>query len=164
MDGDCEISKLSREPSTENLPVLEEPSDDQQFLCQICNEKFKEPRVLQCLHVFCTSCLEKLIESTNDEAPSIGCPTCSQVTRLGRGILDIPLDVVAVNMMEMAAIRTLQVLCTSCKASEKAVARCSDCSNFLCPSCVTAHDYMKCFDTHRVFILIFFIKYLFHFN
>jgi predicted RNA-binding Zn-ribbon protein involved in translation (DUF1610 family) len=79
------------------------------------------------------------------------CPTCQQETNLyDKGILGLPLDIVMVNMMDMSAVQQMQIVCTSCKAKEKAVARCSDCANFLCPNCVTAHQYMRCFENHKV--------------
>ncbi|KAG7207048.1 hypothetical protein KM043_000930 [Ampulex compressa] len=43
------------------------------------------------------------------------------------------------------------VHCTGCKSTESdAVARCFDCANFLCPNCVMAHQFMHCFEGHRV--------------
>ncbi|XP_023246790.1 brain tumor protein [Copidosoma floridanum] len=45
----------------------------------------------------------------------------------------------------------LGVRCTGCKSTESdAVARCYDCANFLCPNCVMAHQFMHCFEGHRV--------------
>jgi tripartite motif-containing protein 2/3 len=42
--------------------------------------------------------------------------------------------------------------CTSCKNKKSdAVAKCIDCDNYLCSNCVTAHQYMHCFDGHSVF-------------
>ena len=54
------------------------------------------------------------------------------------------------NMLDMLAIEEKSLECTSCKTDEKAVARCADCAQFLCPSCVSAHQYMRCFETHHV--------------
>ncbi|XP_066597976.1 brain tumor protein [Prorops nasuta] len=43
------------------------------------------------------------------------------------------------------------VRCTGCKSTESdAVARCFDCANFLCPNCVMAHQFMHCFEGHRL--------------
>ncbi|XP_014232640.1 brain tumor protein [Trichogramma pretiosum] len=43
------------------------------------------------------------------------------------------------------------IRCTGCKSNESdAVARCFDCANFLCPNCVMAHQFMHCFEGHRV--------------
>lgn len=57
-----------------------------------------------------------------------------------KGVTSLPCDYVLTNILDMSAIESMAVLCTSCKAKEKAVARCSDCANFLCPNCNTAHQ------------------------
>ncbi len=54
------------------------------------------------------------------------------------------------NMLDMTAIEEMQLDCTSCKTVEKAMARCADCAQFLCPNCVSAHKYMRCFENHKV--------------
>lgn len=44
--------------------------------------------------------------------------------------------------------------CTGCKGGESpAVGRCYDCSNYLCSNCVMAHQFMHCFEGHRVVAL-----------
>ena len=140
---------------------------NEDHLCQICGDKLELPRVLSCLHVFCSKCLEKMVEqdtpndSTNQDSAKqcilggeITCPECKQVTRVDRGIESLQEDYVLANMIDMVAIEERQIICTSCKAKEKAVARCSDCANFLCPNCVTAHQYMLCFENHKVSLAI----------
>lgn len=144
-----EVTNLSRNGSTEHLPIDDCLSLDSDFLCPICSGRYRTPRVLHCLHVFCTPCLDGQVES-GPEGTAVVCVTCKQTTKLASGVTDLPVDAVVVNMMEMADIQTTTALCTSCKAEEKAVARCSDCSSFLCPSCVTAHNYMRCFENHKV--------------
>lgn len=42
------------------------------------------------------------------------------------------------------------IVCTCCKSKEPAVARCADCSHFLCSNCNSAHEFMRCFENHRV--------------
>ncbi len=127
-------------------------------ICRVCSEKFKQPRVLGCLHVFCTPCLEKQLEKHGGggegggEVPkSLTCPRCEQLTPLaGKKVEDLPLDTVMVNILDLSAMDDQLIVCTSCKAKEKAVARCNDCASFLCPNCVTAHQYMRCFENHKV--------------
>lgn len=36
--------------------------------CQICDETLKDPKVLSCLHVFCQTCLEKVVEEESEQA------------------------------------------------------------------------------------------------
>ena len=47
------------------------------------------------------------------------------------------------------------VTCTACKAKDSslAVAKCFDCASLLCPSCVLAHQFMHCFEGHRLMTL-----------
>jgi len=37
-------------------------SVDDPFSCRICTKRFQQPRVLNCLHVFCSGCLDRLLE------------------------------------------------------------------------------------------------------
>lgn len=45
--------------------------------------------------------------------------------------------------------------CTACKAKDPvlAVAKCFDCASLLCTSCVLAHQFMHCFEGHRLMTL-----------
>lgn len=127
-------------------------SEDQE--CAICMSKLCLPRVLSCLHVFCEACLDKLLmdEAGDPKVSSVLiCPICQQETSISsKGASSLTCDYVLTNILDMSAIESMAVLCTSCKAKESAVARCSDCANFLCPNCNTAHQFMRCFESHKV--------------
>lgn len=137
-------------------PIPDDDDSNKEFMCALCNESFKQPRVLSCLHTFCTACIERQVETDGVNSllqpmHSVACVTCKQVTQLSvKGVDQLPMDYVMVNALDMSAIEQKQIVCTSCKAKEKAVARCMDCANFLCPNCVTAHQYMRCFENHKV--------------
>ncbi|KAL6428302.1 hypothetical protein ACFW04_008540 [Cataglyphis niger] len=122
--------------------------------CALCMSKLCSPRVLSCLHVFCETCLDKLLmdEAGDSKVGSIiSCPVCHQETSVSsKGAASLTCDYVLTNILDMSAIENMAVLCTSCKAKESAVARCSDCANFLCPNCNTAHQFMRCFEHHKV--------------
>ncbi len=161
-------SSASGSPAASPLPM----SFGEEHVCPICGEKYKQPIVLDCLHVFCTECVEKLVEGDDENhntedttvtdgskkssaAGKVTCPECKQDTSVdSTGVASLPQDHVMGNMMDMTAIEEMQIICTSCKAKEKAVARCSDCANFLCPNCVTAHQYMRCFENHKVLVFM----------
>ncbi|XP_039959311.1 brain tumor protein isoform X2 [Bactrocera neohumeralis] len=138
--------------------------------CKICSSRLVTPRVLSCLHVFCESCLMKLLtEESNGNSSSassttstagelmpplksvIECPTCKQVTMIGaKGIESLTCDYILTNILDLSTIESEQLSCTSCKSKEKAISRCSDCANFLCSGCDNAHKYMRCFENHEV--------------
>ena len=121
--------------------------------CGICEEKINQPKILTCLHVFCQSCLEKQMEDKEEKEKKdvIVCSKCKQDTPVpAKGIQDLPTDYVMTDLLEMSALDDMKLVCTSCKAKEKAVARCCDCASYLCSNCVTAHQFMRCFDKHKV--------------
>jgi hypothetical protein len=140
--------------------------DDQSFdICRLCENKMKAPKILSCLHEFCEECLKKKLETEKEEenaSPSsplakewmmdvIKCPICEQKTRLpDKGIIGLLSDTVLEDMIESDRGDKKQIGCTSCKAGDNAIARCRTCENLLCPNCVTAHQFMRCFEDHKV--------------
>ncbi|XP_059144458.1 brain tumor protein-like isoform X2 [Physella acuta] len=134
-------------------------------ICRLCEDKIKVPKVLSCLHEFCEGCLKKKYDSEREEevnSPSsplakewmmdlIKCPLCGQKTRLpDKGIVGLLSDTVLEDMIESDSDEKKQIGCTSCKAGDNAIARCRTCENLLCPNCVTAHQFMRCFEDHKV--------------
>lgn len=152
------ISSVASFTSGKPSGALDEMSSESGQLeeekCPLCSNKVCLPRVLTCLHVFCEACLDKILidEAGDSKVGSIlKCPLCQQETAVGsKGAASLPSDYVLTNILDMSAIENMSVLCTSCKAMEHAVARCSDCANFLCPNCNTAHQFMRCFESHKV--------------
>ena len=182
--AECTATTSADSESLSELPEDQLPSGDggcgdcagadDPFFCQVCKKRFQQPRVLNCLHMFCSGCLDRLLEDKEgvgdgDAAAELGvgssskvasagteleqvtlvCPTCKQETQVS-GVSELPLDVVMMNEMDVFDITASRIACTSCKAEEKAVARCRDCASFLCANCVTAHKYMRCFENHKV--------------
>lgn len=123
--------------------------------CSLCAKKLTKPKLLSCLHTFCKTCLNAyIIRESGDSMPPnfVCCPKCKQETELpGNGGIDaLQDDCVMQNQLDMIDIERMILDCTSCKTEEKAVARCADCAQFLCPNCVSAHQYMRCFENHKV--------------
>lgn len=58
------------------------------ILCQLCEQVYKEPRMLICLHNFCTDCLMKYLLNTTKEEVLI-CPQCKIETKLEGPIPDV---------------------------------------------------------------------------
>ena len=55
--------------------LLSEP-DLEDRKCAVCSDSFKDPKLLDCLHTFCESCLRKFVG-----ANEIFCPTCKKPTK-----------------------------------------------------------------------------------
>lgn len=109
--------------------------------CLQCQEQSSECKVLSCFHTICVSCLEN---------SKFLCPRCQaeSIEHVYKALFrttdsPTPVDNFANNLR-----------CTGCKTNKlDAVARCVDCANYLCPNCVMAHQFMHCFEGHRVLTL-----------
>lgn len=127
-------------------------TDKSDLMCQLCKNKLNEPKLLNCLHVFCKQCLvAHLMSECGDSQPStLNCPKCKQETMIYEGIDNLQDDYIMHNMLDMTAIEEMILDCTSCNTTEKAEARCADCAQYLCEACIKAHVFMRCFEGHRV--------------
>ncbi|CAF3437337.1 unnamed protein product [Rotaria sp. Silwood1] len=120
--------------------------------CPGCQEAYKQnrPQVLQCFHSLCETCIEKLSDKENR---NISCPLCGLITMLTDILPDYTIQNNHSNisndyMLPLGENSTQY--CTACKSSESmAVAKCFQCSSFLCHQCVCAHQIMNCFEGHR---------------
>ena len=121
--------------------------------CPGCQESYKQNRaqVLQCFHSLCENCIEKISENDNEH---IICPLCGLTTMLTDILPDYTIQNNNLNLSNdymLSLGETSTQYCTACKTSESmAVAKCFQCSSFLCHQCVCAHQIMNCFEGHRV--------------
>ncbi|XP_022235002.1 B-box type zinc finger protein ncl-1-like isoform X2 [Limulus polyphemus] len=136
------------DPTTCTSSVTSDLSQDEIFTkCSICQDTYTIPKVLPCLHTFCQPCLEKIQESPG----KIKCPQCQEECLLTDGLAGLLSNYAVSNILEANALQGTTLCCTGCKTKESnVVARCIDCANFLCSNCVMAHQFMHCFEGHRV--------------
>ena len=53
---------------------------EEQLNCSVCLDIFTDPKLLQCLHVFCQTCLRKLVFQDEQGQLVLSCPNCRQIT------------------------------------------------------------------------------------
>ncbi|GAB6031809.1 hypothetical protein CHUAL_010211 [Chamberlinius hualienensis] len=154
-------SDSSSTTSSTNSVLLQSNSESQsQTLaiptkCTLCNDTFTAPKVLPCFHTFCQPCLEKNAAENggNGSMDKLECPQCHQDCHLNsQGVDGLVTDYAVSRFLEISGFEGQSgVHCTACKSKESnASARCFDCANFLCTNCVMAHQFMHCFEGHRV--------------
>ena len=60
---------------------------EEQLNCSICLDPYTDPKLLQCLHVYCRQCLVPLVDRDQQGRLGLSCPTCRQVTPIpDRGV------------------------------------------------------------------------------
>nr|XP_020480670.1 transcription intermediary factor 1-alpha-like isoform X2 [Monopterus albus] len=163
--GDAAVIIVENE--AESMPVQEVKSGvaDLNYLdtCPICRLNFhsREPRLLPCLHSFCKKCLPspsrnlaqaEVQNSRVDSVPKplnvIRCPVCRQECMEA----DVMENVFVKDSAESPSStveRTLQ-LCMTCDDNTEATGFCMDCAEYLCATCVEAHQRVKFTKDHTI--------------
>ena len=114
--------------------------------CGLCSELYTDPRMLQCLHSFCSKCLKKILEEQISRT-SLKCPTCKKPTTVPKGsVTALSKDLRKSYEAEVAQIASKmqskeEISCDQCidPSSGPAVSFCVNCCDFLCKACAKHH-------------------------
>ena len=131
---------------------------EDQLTCAICLEALKDPKLLQCFHVYCKECLDRLVVTDQRGQVSVRCPTCRRATLLPSATTVADLQS-AFHIHHLFEIQDAfekvkepqKVMCGMCKKDMRtATSYCRDCGNFICSSCVDIHTQWDMFAKHEV--------------
>ncbi|XP_038053729.1 tripartite motif-containing protein 42-like [Patiria miniata] len=141
--------------------VLEKISVDH-LECSICTNRFRQPKLLDCLHSFCLQCLQELRQSQDPSATKLTCPLCRCETMLkGSGVADLPNNFAFSAMVEEVTMQEKllegqgsEIKCQACDEENQAISRCMNCDHFLCQECHKAHGRMNLMmKSHKIYTL-----------
>ncbi|XP_078684009.1 uncharacterized protein LOC144917640 [Branchiostoma floridae x Branchiostoma belcheri] len=124
--------------------------------CTICCYTFKNPKVLPCLHTFCEHCLREWVQKNDGD--TFLCPICRQAVPLPQDGVEGLKDNVFLASLVKAVTEHHKIrqgkdvlLCASCDEGKPATSRCSECAEFLCESCESAHRLVRATKGHTLF-------------
>ena len=130
---------------------------EDQLTCAICLDAFKDPKLLQCFHVYCKDCLLRLVVRDQQGRLSLSCPTCRQSTVLPQatGVSGLQSAFHVHHLLEIKdALEKVKepqkVKCDKCKTPKPATSYCRDCGEFICATCTTVHREWDAFAKHEV--------------
>ena len=130
---------------------------EDQLTCAICLGTFKDPKMLQCFHVYCKACLKPPVIQDRQGQLAIICPTCRQSTILppAKDVSNLPSAFHVHHLFDIKeAIEKLKepqkVQCEKCTKSRTATNFCRDCGQFICEKCLEMHSDWKEFTKHTV--------------
>lgn len=124
--------------------------------CSICLNEYNEPKLLPCLHRFCTNCLRKLMRSPRVK---MRCPVCRQeCAKPKEGVTGFKTDFYMKSIVDFIqlqkSMKTNEMReCFSCSKYEKVSAYCFKCSDFFCETCHNYHVTSKMMKDHRSHVL-----------
>ena len=135
----------------------------EELTCAICQELLSNPKILTCLHSFCTGCLVKEWSSKlADLDPSkrhLECPQCKAKVLLStsRAVEELPSHFSAIRSVEIVRLqewatnsKNVIPICQNCEEGENSVSMCSNCTIFLCDFCVKSHQRGKATKCHKI--------------
>ena len=123
-----------------------------QLECSICLDTYKDPKLLQCFHVFCQLCLEPLVSR---DGQSLLCPACHRSIPLGpNGVSGLQSDFHVQHLFEIRdTLEKVQATKnTKCEKCDKQIATgyCRQCAQFICDRCKEVHTIWKELKTHEL--------------
>ena len=126
------------------------------IICPICKKRYMTPKILPCLHSFCTACL-KAIGVVECEDMRLECPQCKKEVHIPEGDFAKLPDAFFVNQLIVLydfmqkVDGRVEVKCEKCSnKSVRASSFCQDCGKFICDLCVTIHQSWAEFHSHKV--------------
>uniref|UniRef100_A0A8D1JMQ6 Tripartite motif-containing protein 2 n=3 Tax=Sus scrofa TaxID=9823 RepID=A0A8D1JMQ6_PIG len=94
----CQWSRMASEATNIPSPVVRQ-IDKQFLICSICLERYKNPKVLPCLHTFCERCLQNYIPAYS---LTLSCPVCRQTSILPeKGVAALQNNFFITNLMDV---------------------------------------------------------------
>ena len=128
---------------------------EDQLTCGICLDSYTEPKLLQCFHVFCKRCLERLVVRDH-QGLSLHCPSCRRSTLLPpTGVSGLQTAFYLNNLFEVRDTleKVKEPQKTQCEKCKKCVAInfCRNCEKLICARCTETHQ--EWLSSHEVITL-----------
>ena len=130
---------------------------EEEITCPVCQEYFRDPKILPCLHYYCKECVRQLALRAGTNRP-FACPECRRGTVLPQNDPDQLPTAFFVNRMKELRTKMekaqgkVEAMCEVCSRA-KVEAFCRQCAEFICSDCVRSHRRMKMFASHKVVTL-----------
>ncbi|XP_038062666.1 E3 ubiquitin-protein ligase TRIM56-like isoform X2 [Patiria miniata] len=115
--------------------------------CSICQERYQQPKILECLHSFCAQCLLKYCSTKHEGSTAIPCPVCRQETNLPQaGVQGLKTNFHLIGLVEEFDLQERlmcsgdkKLLCEICDEGSEAMDHCMNCSRNICSKCKQVH-------------------------
>ena len=129
---------------------------EDQLTCAICLDTFKNPKMLQCFHVYCKDCLQELVVKDQQGQLFLSCPTCRQSTLLPNDVSGLQSAFHIHQLFEIQDVlrkveNPQKISCEKCTKSVQIASNfCRNCGKFICDLCSKMHSEWEEYSKHEV--------------
>ncbi|XP_002737346.1 E3 ubiquitin-protein ligase TRIM71-like [Saccoglossus kowalevskii] len=131
-----------------------EQFDDNFLVCTVCSERYRNAKILPCLHSFCEQCIHKLVQKSGGK--NLPCPVCRRVHDLPEGASSVQTNVFVNELVVLLGKRDKETnyvqKCGGCQQGS-VTTYCIDCAVGLCDNCTLPHKQLPCTKSHHVMSL-----------
>jgi hypothetical protein len=128
--------------------------------CSVCQEMFKDPRILPCGHTFCLKCLQGIVKTAADKSKSkvkidtMPCPQCRTQFIVGsQKLQDLPKNFTVADLICSLPTSSQCALLGDEDQHGPAQHVCLDCWDALCDTCSKVHNKTKLTKDHSIKLL-----------
>lgn len=131
----------------------EPPAPSKCVWCQQTLTPNDHPKLLECLHIACHACVKQKFQD-QAHGTAFFCPICKMESRLEFIIDNVFLSETTAssgddNPGSVESTKDL-IKCSSCSDDAIATSWCVECAEFICDSCVQAHQRLKITKEHTI--------------
>ncbi|CAG2248889.1 TRIM56 [Mytilus edulis] len=131
--------------SERKISVAEDQHVEDHDVCGVCKSAYTTPRLLDCCHVFCSPCIEKLIEN----GQILRCPLCRRELPIPKEGVDGLSLYPFIELFNSKNKNVKPRVCDMCDEMD-VHSRCVDCDQNMCKHCHDNHLRNKTLRKHKV--------------
>ncbi|XP_002735361.1 tripartite motif-containing protein 2-like, partial [Saccoglossus kowalevskii] len=136
--------------ATAESKILEK-IDDNFLVCTVCSERYRNAKILPCLHSFCEQCIDKLVQKSGGK--NIPCPVCRRIHDLPEGAGSVQSNVFLNELVVLLGKRDKKTnevqTCEGCQR-DPMTTHCIDCAIGLCDGCISTHKRLPSTKSHNL--------------
>ncbi|XP_055610596.1 E3 ubiquitin-protein ligase TRIM33-like isoform X2 [Uranotaenia lowii] len=135
----------------ETNATTDTPAQTKCVWCQQILTTTDHPKLLECLHVACGPCVKQKFSDISHNSPVLVCPVCKMDSRMEFIIDNVFLSENTADDNPGSVESTKDMIkCSSCSDDAIATSWCVECAEFICDSCVQAHQRLKITKEHTI--------------
>ena len=125
---------------------------NENIICELCSETYRQPKLLPCFHTFCLSCLDTYVKETGKDDGAFECPLCKTKIDIPEdGVNDLQSNIYLPGSEKYFMYgNEVRHCCDLCGPNVTATNHCTICEENYCERCSEMHLKQRATRTHAL--------------